>query len=275
MEGDEASAGGDERAVPIAGGLNNQLFDVDDAEHGRLCRKVYKQDGHNRDGREWTALTTLERLGVDFAPRPLRRARGVIEMSWVEGQPLGGRTLDQSQIEELFRVLTVLYSLPASPTLDPITGNPRALHARMTATLEDKAGSNLAIDTVSDWLRGPEMQRLVDAPLDTLGRGDPNLANCLWNDGKIALIDWEYFGRTSRPYELADHVEHLQARNTDWSEFILRFEFTPEEQDLYEVSRRLLAGYWLLLLQPGERGYDLNPPGTLEEQERRVLELFS
>ncbi len=258
----------------MPGGLNNEVFAYEDPVHGRVCRKVFKQDGRNREAREWWALTTLDGLGVDFAPKPIRADGAVVDMSWVEGHPMNGVELTPEQMEALFRVLETLYALPIGSDVDPIAGSPTAVTSRLRDMVATASDTNESLRAVRRWLTGPEPVELAGTPLTTFGRGDPNLANCLWHDGDIFLIDWEYAGRTARAYELADHVEHLQARKTDWTAFVDRFNLSADEQHLHRLSRRLLAAYWLLLLQPGTRGHGLNPPGTLEAQERRVLQLF-
>lgn len=263
------------RPVRIEGGLNNEVFGYDDPLHGRVCRKVFKQDGREREKREWWALQTLSRCGADFAPKPISAQGAEIVMTWVEGRPMNGWQLSAQQLDALYQVLAELYAIPIDADVAPISGMPSAVVDRVRRLVAERSDESEALNAIRRWLDGDEPRALTEMTLTTFGRGDPNLANCLWHDGKISLIDWEYAGRTSRAYELADHVEHIQARATNWTTFIERFGFSDEERRHHLLSRRLLAAYWLLLLWPGTRGHALNPTGTFEAQERRILELLN
>jgi thiamine kinase-like enzyme len=66
-------------------------------------------------------------------------------------------------------------------------------------------------------------------------------------------VDFEHAGWRDRAVELADLVEHAQARNTptaSWAWFVGRFDLEEHERARYQAARRLFAFFWLTLLQP-------------------------
>ncbi|MEV6522052.1 hypothetical protein AB0M43_08945 [Longispora sp. NPDC051575] len=65
-------------------------------------------------------------------------------------------------------------------------------------------------------------------------------------------------------------MRHLAGRGTDWEEFRARFEVCAGR---FRAARRLAAALWLHMLLPGGPAARRNPPGTLDQQARRVLEL--
>jgi hypothetical protein len=52
------------------------------------------------------------------------------------------------------------------------------------------------------------------------------------------------------------------------------FETGTDERVRIRAYRRLLATFWLLMLLPGGPSYRRNPPGTLQRQASRLLELL-
>jgi hypothetical protein len=61
-------------------------------------------------------------------------------------------------------------------------------------------------------------------PPTVLGHAHPNLANYLWDEHRIRIVDFEDAGRSDSEFELADLVEHLAARFTDWTPFLTIFD---------------------------------------------------
>ncbi|MFC5007399.1 hypothetical protein ACFPIJ_57510 [Dactylosporangium cerinum] len=76
----------------------------------------------------------------------------------------------------------------------------------------------------------------------------------------------------SREFELADLVEHLSARRADWTEFLTMFDL---DGDRLLDARRLYAIFWLHMLRPGSPAERRNPPGTLDQQAERLLNLLN
>ena len=126
-----------------------------------------------------------------------------------------------------------------------------------------------AFDAVLAFLGQPPLPE----PAETIcGHSDSNLANYLWDGQLVRIIDFEDAGSSDVAYELATLVEHLGARDTHWTGFLSRFEVDPQR---LRHGRILLALLWLHLLLPGNAAHRRNPPGTLEAQARRLLDLLA
>lgn len=106
-----------------------------------------------------------------------------------------------------------------------------------------------------------------------LGQGDSNLANFLWDGGRVRLVDFEDCRPSTRSFELAVLVEHLSFwadAGLDADDFLARFDLTVAERRELLDYRRVAALSWLLLLRPGSRASRRNPPGTLSRQAGRL-----
>jgi thiamine kinase-like enzyme len=108
-------------------------------------------------------------------------------------------------------------------------------------------------------------------------QGDPNLANHLWDERSVHLVDFESSGRGDRATELADFVEHI----TVWAHaginadaFLDRFDLNPGERQRITHLRRVFAAFWVMRLLPSGSAYHRNPPGTFERQASRLLDLL-
>lgn len=111
-----------------------------------------------------------------------------------------------------------------------------------------------------------------------LGHGDPCLANYLWDDGQIRLVDFEDSGPSDRAFELAILTEHISAWSNakpDADAFLAMFDLTRAEQIRVQDFRRLAALYWLIMLRPGTPSSARNPPDTLRRQAARLLSLLT
>ncbi|MFC6157756.1 phosphotransferase [Kribbella jiaozuonensis] len=99
-----------------------------------------------------------------------------------------------------------------------------------------------------------------------------HLTNYLWDGARIRIIDFEDAGLGDRTVKLANLVEHLSGRETDWTPLVRRFAPDPER---FRAARCLWAGFWLTLIGPGGPSAHRNPPGTAEAQAERVLRLVA
>ena len=59
----------------------------------------------------------------------------------------------------------------------------------------------------------------------------------------------------------------------DAEAFLGHFDLTAEERRRIRLLRPLFAAYWVMRLLPGGGSHDRNPPGTLERQASRLLDL--
>jgi thiamine kinase-like enzyme len=109
------------------------------------------------------------------------------------------------------------------------------------------------------------------------GHSDGNLANFLWDGSTVRIVDFERSGRSDRPFELAELVEHISMwvdREVDITFLLTCFKLTDHENERLREFRILFAFIWLLRLLPGRPANARNPPGTLERQARRFLKFF-
>ncbi len=118
------------------------------------------------------------------------------------------------------------------------------------------------------WLEAAH--ELIDVQDPVVAHGDPNLENYLWDGTRVRIVDFEDAGRGDLAVELANLVEHLSGRRTDWTGFAERFAVDLER---FHAARCLWAAFWLTLVGPGGPSAARNPPGTAEAQAGRVLAL--
>lgn len=246
---------------PLTGGSNNPLyrFDLD----GRaLCLKL-PVDDRRRAEREWRALTLLSRRGKPTVPEPVWRSerpeRPAIVMTYADGASLGSDPLAPPQLDALAGALTDVYAITpdavAESFPDVVTPAPvmvTRVH-RTWAELQATTDPEVAADRHDlfvawrRWYSGPEPQRLIAPTARAFGRGDPSLANLLWDGTRLTLLDFEYSGWTDPAFELADLVEHTQSRATPdhtWDQLIERFDLDPAARERHHAARRLMCLFW-------------------------------
>ncbi|WP_433164308.1 phosphotransferase family protein [Kribbella sp. CA-247076] len=242
---------------------------------GQVLRKQYVDWTRNEPVREWTALHLVSRHAPDLVPAPLGKTwadggvptSGVaVSMTVVPGAALSG-SLTEPQLDALADALRTLWSIPPG-SLAPI--DLPALDERVRTgltTLRDVPG--VIGSAARTWLEtGCE---LVDVQDPVIGHGDPNLENYLWDGERVRIVDFEDAGRGDLAVELANLVEHLSGRRTDWTGFADRF---AVDLDRFHTARCLWAAFWLTLVGPGGPSAARNPPGTAEAQAGRVLALL-
>ncbi|MFI7060174.1 phosphotransferase family protein [Kribbella sp. NPDC050124] len=235
---------------------------------GSVLTKRYRSWPRDEPGREWAALALINRHAPDLAPTPLDRAGPPpsIAMTVVPGVPLSG-TVDGPRLDALGDALRTLWSIPPDD-LPPID----------LAALIDRIHRGLAVQrdvpgvigsAAEAWLETAD--KLTDVPDPVVAHGDPNLENYLWDGTRIRIVDFEDAGRGDLAVELANLVEHLSGRETDWTGFADRFAVDPAR---FHSARCLWAAFWLTLVGPGGPSADRNPPGTAEAQAGRLLALI-
>ena len=242
---------------------------------GSVLTKRYVSWPRDEPGREWAALELVSRHAPDLVPAPLdrtgatgsgRRPTPSISMTVVPGVPLGG-PLTRPQLDALANALRALWSIPPDdlPPIDLASLVDR-VHTGL-AVLRDSPGvigsaARAWLDTTAD--------ELTDVPDPVVAHGDPNLENYLWDGRRVRIVDFEDAGRGDLAVELANLVEHLSGRGTDWTGFAERF---AVDLDRFHAARCLWAAFWLTLVGPGGPSAARNPPGTAEAQAGRVLAL--
>jgi Ser/Thr protein kinase RdoA (MazF antagonist) len=236
---------------------------------GSVLTKHYTSWSRNEPDREWAALTLLSEAIPDLVPHPLSRTPAPsLTMTTLPGEPLTA-PVRVPQLTALGDAIETLWSIPPSslPAID-LT----ALVSRTRAgliTLQD--GDGVIARAASAWLNN-EPPDLTAVPDPVVAHGDPNLANYLWDGTRVRIVDFEDAGLGDRTVELANLVEHLSGRGTDWTPLVRRFAPGPAR---FHAARSLWAGFWLTLIGPGGPSAHRNPPGTAEAQAERVLTLVA
>jgi hypothetical protein len=270
-------AGSEEvEARPQSGGMTNTVYAVTLPDGTPACCKLFRSNDRDADEREWNALCLLRDAHVEFAPRPLYHEPGVVIMSLVEGEGLGGTSLDPTQVWTLANRLDRLYSIPVPASVREVSAPAEGID-RIRRLHGGLASDDPACAVAGRWLATTEPDELVNLDMSVFGRGDPNLANGLWDPPALTHVDWEYSGRTNRALELGDLIEHVQSRATSdetWDALVETFDLTRTEEHSLALTRRLMSVFWLLMLQPGQPGAAINPVETRTAQSERVLALL-
>jgi aminoglycoside phosphotransferase (APT) family kinase protein len=196
--------------------------------------------------------------------------RPVVVMSRLAGVPMGG-CLSVEQMVGLQAALDALWSVPAEG-LEPIDFGGLVTRVRQAVSCWNGEGVIAeAHAAAGEWLAGSAADELVEPRDVVIGHGDPNLANYLWDGKRVRIIDFEDAGRADLAVELANLVEHLASRGTDWKGFLAQYQVDAER---LLSARRLWAAFWLTLIRPGGPSAHRNPPGTAELQAERLLSLL-
>jgi aminoglycoside phosphotransferase (APT) family kinase protein len=236
---------------------------------GSTLTKRYTSWSRNEPAREWAALVLLSQEAPDLVPRPLTLSTDPsLTMTVLPGQPLSG-SLTASMQTALGDALDTLWSVPPAG-LAPI--DLPALVARTRSGLTALCdGDGVIAKAAYTWLDN-EPPDLIVVRDPVVAHGDPNLSNYLWDGTRVRIVDFEDAGLGDRTVEVANLVEHLAGRQTDWTHLVRRLAPEPYR---FRTARCLWAGLWLTLIGPGGPSADRNPPGTAEAQAQRVLRLVA
>jgi aminoglycoside phosphotransferase (APT) family kinase protein len=263
---------------PTWEGLSRMARTHDVSITGHVLTKRYTSWSRNEHRVEWATLQTVSAATHDLVPAPLHADLEAdppaVSMTLLPGRPLEG-SLSTAEFDGLEVALRELWSVRADglPQLAPAS---TADLARLQGLLASWEGSGIVGEAralAHEWLCGPQAEQLlVPCPETGVGHGDPNLSNYLWDGSRVRIVDFEDAGRSDPALELANLVEHISARETDWTDFVRRFSIDPAR---FAAARCLWATFWLTLLRPGGRSSDRNPPGTAESQAERLMTLLA
>lgn len=255
--------------VPLHGG-NNTVYAAS-WSGTQLVLKVYKVDQRRRAQKEWAALRLLEASGCDFAPRLIACAEHArapaAALTLLPGNDLGNAVLKPQQLGALAETLCELDSVGKKQTAESVDSNtatrlatlwhevqelPTATGTGYMRTYVDRLAleaAGEARDLWARWARSLDVKLLEQPAPAVFSRGDPNLANCLWDGVRMRIVDYEYAGLSDRAFDLADLIEHPQSRNTPeegWHMFVDLFRMPAWEMRRLEAARRMLAMFWVL-----------------------------
>lgn len=253
--------------------------------------KRFRGEDRERGRREWRALRLLARYAPGLAPVPMEAdfaaKEPTVVMSRLAGVPLRGLLLSDGQVAALAAAARtvheavppeVLAEVPERPGRPAeLIGHIRGWFAQPRPRAGDQVGH--ALDKGMDWLArsGLETAGQPEVP-SVFGPGDGNLANYLWDGRRVQVVDFEDSGRSDRAFELAEVTEHVASwveQPLDVVGFLRHFDLTVDESARLTQCRRLLALVWLFLLAFDDAGARRNPPGTVERQAGRLLDLLA
>lgn len=230
--------------APIGGGRNSQVFRVEDSRSRRFALKLYFRhatDNRDRLGTEYSAFAFLRRNGIEQVPEPIASApaEGCAIYQFVEGGQVtktGVRDGDVQAAAEFLGRLNDLAAGPEGRVFGPaseacfsgaaIEENIQARRRRLAETEGRKdalaaANSFLArefapaMERIFAWTRQRfvaarmDWEKEIDATERTLSPSDFGFHNCLRQpDGRIAFLDFEYFGRDDPAKMITDFLLH-------------------------------------------------------------------
>lgn len=253
--------------------------------------KKFKTQSRGEPLREWRALKLLDTYAPGLAPRPVQADLWgdppLIVISRIAGAPMRGQEITKRQLTALAEAIETLHNaVPAQQIreLPACAYHPRIAlqNAKMWSSekLDSDCGSTVkaALELGSEWLAKLDHVAVCESKVPAvLGHADGNLANFLWDGSHVRMVDFELSGRSDRPFELAELVEHISMwveNNVDTTFLLSCFELTDYEIKRLREFRILFSFTWLLMLRPGRTASARNPPGTLERQADRFLKFF-
>ena len=261
----------------------------------RVAVKRFRSLVHGDEARrEWRALELLARYAPGLAARPVSADLDgdppVVVMSRLPGEPLGTGPVTDVQLDAVAAAVARLHRAVPARVLDavePASAGPRfvcdqalAMAAACRAEVLDALDPlpRRAYRAALGWLGSRPAERLdLDILHPVFAQRDGNLANHLWDGHQVRLVDFEHSGRGDRAGELADFVEHISVwanAGIDADAFLGRFDLSAAERGRVRLLRRVFGAYWVMRLLPGGISGRRNPPGTLERQASRLLDLL-
>ena len=252
--------------------------------------KRYRSWGRGEPEREWHALSLLDHYCEGLAPKPLAFSRDngtpVIVMSRVLGVSLGSEPLTPGQISAVAGAMNRMHNaLPPDELnkLEERQWGPRELLQELKSSCEEPHGlvGPLvldAMDAASAWLAAVSESDLMGSPSERVFTlADGNLGNFIWDGEQCRLVDFEDSGVSQVAFESADFAEHVSVwlrGLVDTDALLGALGMSASQQALLLNCRRLFAAFWLLMLLPGAPGHERNPPGSVDRQAGRLLDLL-
>ena len=269
----------------LGGGISHHVFAVDSS----TVVKVYRSWHSGEPDREWAALGRCEGVGIAPAPVAYDTAEPpVVVMARVAGKTLPCRDLTTDHMLRIGRSHRQVHALapPATPfragTAADQLSRTRAMFAEWDPSADHLANTTELVRDAGhrarQWLDTDEPDGAVTGGEARFCRGDPNLSNYLWTDEGLHLVDWEDSGVGDPIYEAADMAEHLSTRELGddmWEALADGSGIGRSDGARLMTARRLVACFWLVVLERRRKRGDAVFQLTLEDQAERVVLLLS
>jgi hypothetical protein len=284
------------RAEVIARGRNSLIAHLETASGRHFALKRHRSalgDTRDRLGTERTALTFLAAAGIDCTPRALADDPDWLLLEWIDGTPVG--TIGEADIRQTadFAARLLDLSRGRSATALPDASEACFCGGTVAVQIEARLARLRPVGEISAFL-GEVAAALAatpsaalsgaDIPPDerTLSPSDFGFHNALRRpDGRLAFIDFEYFGWDD-PVKLAcDFLLHpgmalTTAQKARFAaEFAAVFGKNPGFLSRFQQLLPLYGLRWCMILLnefvPG-RGASWSEPREAAERERRKAE---
>lgn len=227
--------------LKLKGGRNSQVYKVDCSDGSAIAVKCYfrsASDQRDRMGCEFHALRFLESGGIKQVATPLAadKGLGIAAYEFIHGERVTSADVGDAEIDELVDLLRVLKGLaatasdaglpPASEACFSIDAIFASVDRRATA-LTDAAANEPALAEYMhhdfepfrraiepwcrDFCRANHIDPNAEIPLTarTLSPSDFGFHNTLRAfDGKLAFLDFEYFGWDDPAKTISDFLLH-------------------------------------------------------------------
>jgi hypothetical protein len=261
--------------------MTHQVFaPLDDSN---LVFKVFQATKGDEPHREWDALVALAGSGI--APGPVHfdpSDPAVVVMTRMVGSSLPAGEHGVEHAREIGRVHRLVHRVAPEARRAPSHSGVRAAWAALMVDggadapyvrADAPAVVAGAWEAARLWIAEADVEQLLAPDRLRFSRGDPNLSNYLWNEGRVVLVDWENSGYNDPRLELADMAEHASTRALEeefWTHLADAIELKRADRARVVEGRRLMACFWLVLID-SRVGQRLPTTVTLEEQARRTL----
>jgi aminoglycoside phosphotransferase (APT) family kinase protein len=283
-----ASAGADPAQHGLAlltGGMTHHVFlPVEDPS---LVVKVFQSTDRNGPEHEWDALVAL--AGSRIAPDPVHLDAGdpaIVVMTRVPGSSLSADALGAEHAGMIGSVHRLVHAIVPGDRR-PVPHFSGLRNARTSLMRDESPWASSAHREASDvvarawrtartWITNANIDHLASPDHLRFTRGDPNLSNYFWGEEGLVLIDWEDSGYNDPALELADMAEHASTRTLDeyfWTDLADATELTQADRARVAYGRRLMACFWLDLIESRQR-QGRPTTVTLEDQARRTLTIL-
>lgn len=201
------------------GGANNLVYRAAGPD-GTFAVKFCVRDERDRVGREYKALSLLQRRREQLAPKPVELEREryfapVVVQTWLGGEVLLEPPASVAAWEPLLAYYAALHRV--IPTYEENSVS-RALHTA-TSVAEGKALVRRQLAHLPDEAYPPGLHELLvrferwpgpswPEPRLSLCRVDPNVTNFIRTEHGLRSVDWENSGWGDPAFEVADLLAH-------------------------------------------------------------------